>query len=444
MRGLILALPVIALSVPAVAQTMGNMPGMNMPAMKMPTKPVAKPNAKGKAAIPAASKRRVAGVRSRSATKPRTRPAQPGMSGLDMRSGSAPNPRAAHDMADMPGMDMERGSTPPTSGQAQPMQGHDMRAMPGMSMGRPTQGHDMSTMPGMDMRQDAPPGSAAQLPTQGDDMSSMPGMDMSNEQAMPGMKMGPGGATKPAVGNVPPPPVPTDHAADLIYGSAAMQSSRSDLRAETGGQNFYQVMLNLGEYQFRNGGDGYRWDGQAWFGGDINRVFIKSEGEGAVRGGVETAEVQALYSHAIGPYWNLQGGIRYDFKPNPSRTYATIAIEGLAPNNFDVEGALFLSNKGDMLARVGGYYDQRITQRVILQPRVELNLAAQDVPENQIGSGLSNTELGLRLRYEVKREFAPYVGVSWDRRVSNTARLYRAAGENASTLSVVLGIRTWF
>ena len=124
--------------------------------------------------------------------------------------------------------------------------------------------------------------------------------------------------------------------------------------------------------------------------------------------------------------------------------FATIGFEGLAPYWFEVEGALFLSNKGDVLARTEGYYDQRITQRLILQPRVELNLSAQDVPENHFGSGLTNAELGLRLRYEIKREFAPYIGVCYDRKTGNTARFARAAGERASATSLVLGVRTWF
>ncbi len=154
--------------------------------------------------------------------------------------------------------------------------------------------------------------------------------------------------------------------------------------------------------------------------------------------------MQALYSRAIGPYTDVQAGIRYDFKPDPSRVYATIGLETLAPGFFDVEGALFLSNKGDLLGRLEGYYDQRITQRLILQPRVEFNLSAQDVPEMRLGSGVTNAELGLRLRYEIKREFAPYIGISYDRRFGDTARFARADGESVKSTSLVLGIRTWF
>ena len=163
-----------------------------------------------------------------------------------------------------------------------------------------------------------------------------------------------------------------------------------------------------------------------------------------MRGGVESAEVQALYSRAIDPWFNLQVGVRQDFRPGPARTYATIGIEGIAPYWFEVEGALFLSDKGDLLGRLEGYNDQRITQKLILQPRVELNFAAQDVPANGIGSGLSDIELGLRLRYEIKREFAPYIGASWERKLGDSARFARAAGDRVQATSLVIGIRTWF
>lgn len=258
-----------------------------------------------------------------------------------------------------------------------------------------------------------------------------------------GHDMGPRGTALPP-GNAPAPPAPAPDYADRIYPPGAMAAARRQLRGEHGGGTFSQVTFNLAEVQIRDGRDGYRWDGEAWFGGDINRLTIKTEGEGDFGRSIDDAEVQALYSRAIGPYFNLQAGIRYDFTPNPSRTYATIGFEGLAPYWFDVEGALFLSDGGDMLARLEGYYDQRITQRLILQPRAELNLAAQDVPENGIGAGLSDIELGLRLRYEIAREFAPYVGASYDRKLGDSARFARAGGDGAGGASLVMGVRTWF
>ncbi len=204
------------------------------------------------------------------------------------------------------------------------------------------------------------------------------------------------------------------------------------------------VLLNVAEYQVRKDGSFYRWDGEGWWGGDLNRLVIKSEGRGSFDGQTENAEVQALYSRAVSPYFDLQAGLRHDFEPNPSRSYAAVTLEGLAPYWFEVEASAFLSYKGDLLGRFDAYYDQLVTQRVVLQPRLEINLAAQDVPENDIGSGLSDVEVGLRLRYEIWREFAPYLGMSYELKVGDTADYARDEGEEAETLSFVVGIRTWF
>ena len=274
---------------------------------------------------------------------------------------------------------------------------------------------------------------------------SMAGMAMpappTADQAPPETR--PSGTALPA-GNAPAPPTPTDHYADRFFPPDAMKQARDEMMREQGGQNFNKVLFNLAEYQFHDGKDGYRWDGEGWFGGDINRLAITTEGEGTVGKGIDSAEVQALYSRAIGPYFNLQAGVRHDFQPSPTRTYATVGVEGLSPFMFEVGGAAFLSTKGDVLGRVEGYYDQRITQRLILQPRVELNLAAQNMRADRIGAGLTGAELGLRLRYEIRREFAPYVGISYEARTGQTARYARADGDDPTTTSLVAGIRFWF
>ena len=401
----------LALAAPAGAQSMQNMPGMNMPAAQPAAKkkPAAKSASRAKrttaarpAARPAPAKRRAP------AAKPK--PAAPDMSG----------------MGDMPGMDMPASKTPPA---VDAHAGHDMSSMPGMTMPEPAGAATDHNMPGMNM-----PAGVSGQPME-HDMSSMPGMAMAGHGA---------GGTSLAPGNAPAPMPPSDHYADRIYQNGAMADSRAMLHNEHGGSTSSMILFNLAEYQVRNGRDGYRWDGEAWFGKDLDRLVIKTEGEGAFREGVDSAEIQALYSRALDPYWNVQAGVRYDFKPNPSRTYATIGIEGVAPYWFETEAALFLSNKGDVLGRVEGYYDQRITQRLILQPRIELNLAAQDVPETRIGSGLSNAELGLRLRYEIRREFAPYIGVSYDRKFGQTADYARADGKDVKATSFVIGVRTWF
>jgi copper resistance protein B len=262
------------------------------------------------------------------------------------------------------------------------------------------------------------------------------------QEATPAMEGMDHGAMEEEVGAEPPPPPPTDHAADAVFDPTAMARARDQLATEHGGGTASKVMLNLGEVRVLDGETGYRWDGEAWIGGDLNRFVLKTEGEG-VDGDLEAAEAQALYSRAIGPYFDLQAGLRQDFEPRP-RTYLTVGFEGLAPYWFETEGALFLSNKGDLSARLEGTYDLRLTQRWILQPRAEVNLAAQDVPELGVGSGLSDLELGLRLRYEVRREFAPYVGLSFERKFGRTADFARARGEDVEETSVVFGIRAWF
>lgn len=400
---LLASVAMLTLASPVAAQSMQgmNMPGMTMPAQKNPAAKSSAPAKRAKAK-PVAAKRK--------APAKTTADPMAGMAGMDHSAmpgmampgdASKPAPGASQSM---PGMQM------PASGQTAP-QGAQ-QAMPGMNMsGEQHSGHDMQAMPGM------------------------VGM------AMPGMEQT---GTALSAGNAPAPAPPMDHYADRQFAPADMAKARHDMMFEQGGQPFYQVMFNLAEYQARQGRDGYRWDGEAWFGGDINRLWLKSEGEGALREGVESAEVQALYSRAVGPYFNLQAGVRHDFQPSPNRTYATVGFEGLSPYMFEVEGALFLSTKGDLLGRLEGYYDQRITQRLILQPRVEFNLSAQDVPENRLGAGLTDAELGLRLRYDIRRQFAPYIGVSYVAQTGRTADFTRAEGKDPTTTSFVAGVRVWF
>lgn len=239
------------------------------------------------------------------------------------------------------------------------------------------------------------------------------------------------------------PPAATDWAADALFPAGRMKAVREQMLAEHGGASFSQIMFNIAEIAPRRGVDRYRWDGEGWFGGDIDRLVVKSEGEGGFGRKLETAEAQILYSHAIDAYWNLQAGARQDFGEGPSRSYATIGVEGLAPYWFEVEGALFLSDKGRLFGRIEAYYDQRLTQRLVLQPRIEANLSAQHAPADRLGAGLTDVELGLRLRYEITREFAPYVGVSHERRVGRSARLARAAGDAPRSTAFIAGVRFW-
>lgn len=251
-------------------------------------------------------------------------------------------------------------------------------------------------------------------------------------------------AARNEVGNAPAPAAFPDLAASTFYGEEAMTTASKALRREHGGMAFNQVMLNLAEVAVRSGRDGYRWDGDAWFGGDVDRLVLKSEGEGRFGDRLDEAEVQALYSRAVGPYENVQLGVRQDLGAGARRTYASAGFEALAPYWFDVEATAFLSDKGELFGRAEAYVDQRLTNWWVLQPRVEVELSAQDVPALRLGSGVTRAEAGLRLRYEWKREVAPYVGVSWERRFGDTARFARADGEGTGGFAFVAGLRAWF
>lgn len=397
MKTFLSLIAVLGLATPAAAQ-MGPMPGMDMPA-----KPAAKPKLKPKPK----PKRQVARV----PTRAPARAAHPSK----RRAAAAPaRPAPAH--ASHPAL------TPPAPETMDKMPGMEMPAKPASSSDTP---QDIATMPGMDTS--APSAGAAQQHP-GDDMAGMPGMESSDTQ----------------IGTAPAPVPPEDHAADAVFDPAEMARARAGLRRENGAFNGSMVLFDLAELQIRNGRDGYRWEGEAWFGGDINRLQLKYEGAGNFGEQIADIELQALWSRAISPFFNAHLGARHDIVPNPSRTYAVAGIEGIAPYWFHVNGALFLSDKGEFSGRFEGSYDERITQRLILQPRVEVNLSAQDVPALGIGSGLSEFELGARLRYEVRKEFAPYVGVEWARKTGDTARFARLRGEDPNRVNFVAGIRFWF
>ena len=299
---------------------------------------------------------------------------------------------------------------------------------------------DMPSMPDTPAHSDSTPPEQAATSEHAD----MPGMEMP-EASGEDMEMQHDSSAQEVVPQTPPPPAPGDHAADRFFDPVAMATARAELRREHGGGAvpYSKVMMNLLEYQTLPGPDGYRWDGQAWFGGDLHRLVLRSEG-GGIRGeGAESAEAQALYSRALGVYTDVQIGVREDFEPT-GRTYATAGFQTLFPYWFEAEALLFLSTQGDLLGRLEGTYDVRITNRLILQPRAELSLAAQNTAATRTGSGLSQAELGLRLRYEIRREFAPYAGISYDHVFGNTADLARSAGDATNEWSFVAGLRVFF
>jgi len=278
----------------------------------------------------------------------------------------------------------------------------------------------------------------------------MPAMDAAAPAApMPGIAMpaAPADSTDPtgtdqAPGSAEAPAVIHDSPADRYWDPAAMAAAR-EAEMHPPKPVYSKLIFDLAEYQAREGRDGYHWEGEAWL-GDWNRFVVKSRGEGTVGAGIDQAEFQALYSRALDPWWNLQAGVRQDVGPGPNRTWATVGVEGRARYQFEVTAAAFLSDKGQLAARLEGAFDQRITQRLILQPRAEFELAAQDMPDQRIGAGLSTAEFGLRLRYQIRPELSPYVGVNWTWAAGRTADYARADGKDIRERAVVAGMRVWF
>ncbi len=207
------------------------------------------------------------------------------------------------------------------------------------------------------------------------------------------------------------------------------------------------ILFDLFEYRRTGEANPVSWDMLGWIGGDFTRLWIKSEGAVATTGGGGEAEIQALCSRLFSPFWEWQIGARVDVRYGSgevARVLAAVGLEGLAPYWFELEPTLFVSHQGDVSARLTASYDMFITQRLIAQPRVEVNAAVQDVPEFGVGSGLNEVDLGLRLRFELRREYAPYLGVGWVRRFGGTADLARQAGEDVDQLAIVGGLRIWF
>lgn len=190
------------------------------------------------------------------------------------------------------------------------------------------------------------------------------------------------------------------------------------------------------------------FDGEAWLGGDLHRLWLKGSGEQGSRGSDPEGDfsLQALYSRGVSPFWNLQVGPRLDHatESGDSRARLGLGVEGLAPYWFEVEAFLFLGGDGDVTASLEASYDLLLTQRLVLEPEVEFEVASRALPSFGVGSGLTQGETGFRLRYELRREFAPYIGYRWERRFGDTADLARAAGEDATEGSLVAGLRWWY
>lgn len=206
--------------------------------------------------------------------------------------------------------------------------------------------------------------------------------------------------------------------------------------------NFLFVRADAFEWRSANDRDAFAWDMQGWYGGDYTKLWAKSEGE-ANDGELESRN-EVLVDRVVARWWSVQAGIRHDVNEGPSRTWLVLGVEGLAPYWFEVEATIYVGAQGRSALRVATEYDLLITQRLVLQPELELSVYGKDDKENQIGHGLADAEASLRLRYEFRREFAPYVGVTWQTRFGETAELARQQGHDRAELKWLAGARWWF
>jgi copper resistance protein B len=207
---------------------------------------------------------------------------------------------------------------------------------------------------------------------------------------------------------------------------------------------FRHVLFDQLEWRTTGSGDQLRWDSQGWVGTDMNRLWIKSEGFAGANG-VSDGDHEALYDRPIPHtrYFDAQAGVRADGDSNPTRVWAALGVEGLAPYFFNIEPTLYIRDGGHVAGRINGSWDLFVTQRWVVQPQAELNFYSKDDPARQTGSGLSDIDAGIRLRYEVTRKINPYLGWAYDGKYGNSALYTRQSGEATGSSSFVFGLRVW-
>ena len=435
----------------ALAQEdMKGMPGMAQPAT--PT-PIAKPNQIPESATPTPK------VPTPSAPK-QAMDAMPGMA-------APPTPTPAAKPNENPGVVTPAPKTPSDSSARK-----EMDAMPGMAPAKPTTdksaaptGDAMSGMPGMAPTK-GPAGKSA-APAK-NEMAGMPGMaaDKSAAAATKGMAgmpgMAPAGESGPPRQSVPGvtilgpaqkwvPPPGEDRSSELVP-RAELEGQLKSLPPPIEDSRIHSFLLfELLEYRAYNSGTAtFTWDFVGWIGGDYNRLWIKTEGDLNLRRGHGVqGDLQLLYGRLIAPFWDFQAGVRFNGimgpgRPRNGRAYAVVGFQGLAPGNFDVEPSLYISDRGEVAAQLTVSADLYLTQRFVLQPRLEAQASVQGDKQFSTGKGINQTDLGLRLRYDIRKDFSPYIGVSWLRKYGGTASMARAEGEPASAVAFVAGLRVSF
>ena len=337
------------------------------------------------------------------------------------------------DKQDMPGMDQssmqgmvmpsESGTATPPAGQHKQKRAapkHPADAKTAVDMPR----MDHASMPGMNH-----PAPAAQDHSQ----NGRPGMDhggMQGMDSMSGMTMG-----SMQGGNPPPNARSPDYSDGIGYGP--MKGMEMTDNAARG-------MLLIDQLEYTNGNDahGLSWEAEGWYGNDSNKLWLRTEGDRS-RGKLEDADVEAFWNRNIATFWSTQAGVRHDFGEGPSRSWAAFGVQGLAPYWLELEATGYVGASGRTAARLRAEYELLLTQRLILQPEAEINLYGKDDPATRIGSGVSDVQVGLRLRYEIRREFAPYIGVNWVRRMGTTADYARQDHQPVLDRQIVVGVRIW-
>jgi copper resistance protein B len=205
----------------------------------------------------------------------------------------------------------------------------------------------------------------------------------------------------------------------------------------------YFVLFDQLEWQGRSDRKGLNIDSRGWVGRDRDRLWFRAEGD-SDGGRVGEAQTHILYGRQISRWWDVVAGVRQDFRPGPAQTWAAIGIQGLAPYWFDIEATAYVGASGRTHARFEVEYELLLTNRLVLQPLFEAEIFGKSDPERGVGAGLSTTDLGFRLRYELKREIAPYVGVTWSNKWAKTADFAEAAGDGTDGARFVTGLRLWF
>ncbi len=377
---------------PVTAQVMDHSK-MNMP-MPMPMpKPAAKAAAPAKKAAVKAPAKKAAAKKVPLKKKPTaaTRPAMDHSMIQGMDHSTMPMPMPAEDKS---------------------MQGMDHSHMPMPANDKSMQGMDHSKMP-----------MSADGSMQGMDHSTMPGMDHA------GMAMAP---------SEPREPIPALTAADRA--AAAPPVGGHDMH-DNSIQSY--VLLDRLEAWNADPGTGFVWEGKSWIGTDLNRLWLRSEGD-RINGKLESADLEVLYGRSVATWWDVVTGIRHDFRPGAPQDFAAIGVVGLAPYKFEVQATAYIGQGGQTAARFELEYETLLTNRLILQPLVEVNLYGKNDARRGIGSGLSTVEAGLRLRYEFTRKFAPYIGVVRERAFGRTGDFRRGDGGDIDDTRVVAGVRLWF